>query len=559
MAALRSPTPRLDRLPWERNDRSHPGSQLTSLGKSSDERKRKGARRVSLRKVSMPNNGLFGCRMDEICVVVDEKRLHIQKNVLSEGSEYFRALLASGMKESQKNQVVLHGVSLPAFQVILEFLLTESLCCNDVSVEEVLDTAVFLQMEGLLNYVTRNMTVATCVACLRIAEKHFIPSLGNAAYRFMTRHYIDLLKSAEFNRLPTLQKRRLASYRRTAVPPAPFEQNNSSQHCYLVEYEPTAAQFMCAVGNYNVASPKSPDDPRPLYVFNHLDAGWQNLGKFPDEHSTHGCSVCVIHNFLVILGGYTNAKRDSLQTKAFVYDPLFNSWSDFPPLPTPRALLGLAAMENRDIIYALGGSVVKVDSSGHPAPEPLACVEVYDLRKGEWREGPRLPKPIVRSNAVTCNDTVYTNIASPQSDVIYSLSMEGNKWERLTVVPRIRFVTSMTSWGEKLFVIGQRAHDFEVDPMCFDIDSKEWTTLLYRLHVPQPLRNEGTPCFDDFTVVSNGEEGSYLYILTQHMTHRYNLAEEKWEDLGFPGCPGLGSAKVMTLHVPISKLTRFRH
>ncbi|XP_019635886.1 PREDICTED: kelch repeat and BTB domain-containing protein 11-like [Branchiostoma belcheri] len=542
MAALRSPTPRLERLPWERNDRSHPGSQLTSRGKSSDEGKIKGSRRVSLRRVSFhtPNNGLFGCRMDEICVVVDEKRLHIQKNVLSEGSEYFRALLASGMKESQKNQVVLHGVSLAAFQVILEFLISDNLCCNDVSVEEVLDTAVFLQMEGLLKYVTRNMTVATCVACLRIAEKHFIPSLGNAAYRFMTRHYIDLLKSEEFNRLPTLQKRRLASYRRTAVPPAPFELNNSSQHFHLAEYEPTAAQFMCAVGNYNVASPKSPDDPRPLYAFNHLEAGWQNLGKLPDELSTHGCSVCVIHNFLVILGGYTNAKRDSLQTKAFVYDPLFNAWSAFQPLPTPRALLGLATMENHDLIFAIGGSVVKVDSSGHPAPEPLACVEVYDLRKGEWREGSRLPKPIVRSNAVT-------------------LSMEGNKWDRLTVVPRIRFVTSMTSWREKLFVIGQRAHDFEVDPMCFDLESKEWTTLLYRLHVPQPLRNEGTPCFDDFTLVSNGEEGSYLYILTQHMTHRYNLAEEKWEDLGFPGCPALGSAKVMTLQVPISKLTRVRH
>eukprot|EP00058_Branchiostoma_floridae_P006487 XP_002591975.1 hypothetical protein BRAFLDRAFT_79565 [Branchiostoma floridae] len=179
-----------------------------------------------------------------------------------------------------------------------------------------------------------------------------------------------------------------------------------------------------------------------------------------------------------------------------------------------------------------------MDSSGHPAPEPLACVEVCDLRMGTWREGPRLPKPIVRSNAVT-------------------LSTERNKWERLTVVSRIRFVTSMMSWGEKLFVIGQRAHDFEVDPMCFDLGSGEWTTLLYRLHVPQPLRVEETPCFDDFTIVSNGEEGSYLYILTQHRTHRYNLAEEKWEDLGLPGCPGSGSYRVMTLHVPVSKMARF--
>ncbi|XP_035688937.1 kelch repeat and BTB domain-containing protein 13-like [Branchiostoma floridae] len=316
---------------------------------------------------------------------------------------------------------------------------------------------------------------------------------------------------------------------------------------------------MCAVGNYSVTSPKSPDNPRPLNVFNHLKARWQSLCKLPDELSTHGCSMCVVHNSLVIIGGYTNAQRESVQREAFVYDPLFNTWSTFPPLSTPRALLGLAVVEEHDVIYAIGGSIVKMDLSGHPFPEPLACVEVCDLRMGTWREGPRLPKPIVRSNAVTCNNTVYTNISSPQSDVIYSLSTEKYKWERLTVVPRIRFVTSMTSWGEKLFVIGQRAHDFEVDPMCFDLGSEEWTTLLYRLHVPQPLRVEETPCFDDFTIVSNGGEGSYLYILTQHMTHRYNLAEEKWEDLGFPGCPGSGSYRVVTLHVPVSKMARFQH
>ncbi|XP_019617659.1 PREDICTED: kelch-like protein 3 [Branchiostoma belcheri] len=89
----------------------------------------------------------------DVTVVAGEEEFRAHSTVLAYGSDYFRGLFASGMKESHEKRVDLKdpSVSAEAFGLLLEFLYTGQLVVSSMSVYEVLAVANHLQVADLYN------------------------------------------------------------------------------------------------------------------------------------------------------------------------------------------------------------------------------------------------------------------------------------------------------------------------------------------------------------------------------------------------------------------------
>lgn len=60
----------------------------------------------------------------DVTIVVAGQKFRSHKLILAARSEYFRALLFGGMKESMQSEIELNAASLPAFKGLLKYIYT---------------------------------------------------------------------------------------------------------------------------------------------------------------------------------------------------------------------------------------------------------------------------------------------------------------------------------------------------------------------------------------------------------------------------------------------------
>ncbi|XP_037076077.1 LOW QUALITY PROTEIN: BTB/POZ domain-containing protein 9-like [Pollicipes pollicipes] len=82
------------------------------------------------------------CRSEEfsdVVLVVDGHRFSAHRSVLAARSEYFRALLFGGMKESREKEVTLTGAAVEPFRVLLQYIYTGQMSLAALKEDTVLD------------------------------------------------------------------------------------------------------------------------------------------------------------------------------------------------------------------------------------------------------------------------------------------------------------------------------------------------------------------------------------------------------------------------------------
>ena len=60
----------------------------------------------------------------DVVLVIEDRSIHAHKSVLAVRSEYFRAMFTTGMMESRKREVEMHGTTYSALSAALEFIYT---------------------------------------------------------------------------------------------------------------------------------------------------------------------------------------------------------------------------------------------------------------------------------------------------------------------------------------------------------------------------------------------------------------------------------------------------
>ncbi|XP_053142161.1 kelch repeat and BTB domain-containing protein 11 isoform X2 [Hemicordylus capensis] len=333
----------------------------------------------------------------DLVIEVSGRRIRAHKAVLAAKSDYFRA-------RSSRDILRVKGVSYGALRLLLEYVYTARMGeVRHDNLAEVVSGARVLQMPCALHCAAEAMRAQlrldNCYQLLCLAKKQRLAELREAAYRFMSDHYLQVLREpAVYGRLTGAERDLILRRRLEAGKP-----------CLLVAEVSDAFERLSAGSRPQSRESSRPQSPSSvvsldessylLYSFQEAAKEWRVLTRLPEEANAKGCAMCVLYNYLFFAGGISTAPGDQrarLSDKVFCYNPLTDTWSQVKPMGQPRSQLKLLALDG--YLYAVGG-------------ECLFTVEKYDPRADRWSPVAPLPKGAfaVAHEATTCNGEIYVS------------------------------------------------------------------------------------------------------------------------------------------------------
>ncbi|XP_058515824.1 kelch repeat and BTB domain-containing protein 11 [Ochotona princeps] len=323
----------------------------------------------------------------DLVLEVSGRRLRAHKAVLAARSDYFRA-------RASRDVLRVQGVSFAALRLLLADAYSGRMAgVRPDNVAEVVAGARRLQLPGAAQRATDavapQLSLANCLEVLGAAKRQRLAELRDAAYRFMSDHYLEVLREpAVFGRLSgaerdQLLRRRLRSGRArlSAAALGPPAGERAGSRPQSPSGEAGGARAEAAVYCYQA------------------EGGWRELTRLPEGAPARGCGLCVLYNYLFVAGGVAPAGPDGRarpSDQVFCYNPATDRWSTVRPLCQARSQLQLLALDGH--LYAVGG-------------ECLLSVERYDPRADRWSTVAPLPRGAfaVAHEAATCNGEIYVS------------------------------------------------------------------------------------------------------------------------------------------------------
>ncbi|XP_072264521.1 kelch repeat and BTB domain-containing protein 11 [Pyxicephalus adspersus] len=332
---------------------------------------------------------------DLVIEVTGGQRIKAHKSILAEKSDYFKA-------RSSRDILKIKGISYQTLQLLVDYIYSTKLEVKQDNVVEVISGAKFLQIpcavQCAMDSMRSQISLKNCYQVLYIAKKQRLNELKEAAYKFMSDNFLQVLRDpAVYGRL-TGAERDLILQRRM----------DGKQYLVVAEINDAFERLSSSSRPQSRESsrPQSPssivsleDDTTTYHVLccNESTGRWRSLTNLPEEVNTKGCGVCVLYNYLFLAGGIKGSgEKAKLSDQVFCYNPLTDSWEKIRPLTQPRSQLKLLALDG--YLYAIGG-------------ECLFTVEKYDPRLDRWSPVAPLPKGAfaVAHEATTCNGEIYVS------------------------------------------------------------------------------------------------------------------------------------------------------
>lgn len=182
----------------------------------------------------------------------------------------------------------------------------------------------------------------------------------------------------------------------------------------------------------------------------------------PLRYRTGGATL---DNTIYVVGGAATVSTCHDQALATVqaYDPATDTWSEKPPLQTPRLQVGLGADSANHLLYAIGGATAA------PAYIALDTVEVFDPAgnggKGSWTTKQHLNTPRGAPAIVAVNGKIYAIGGQRQGhdaiDTVEEFDPDANggfgAWTtKPSVMPHPRQQSAAAVVNDKVYIIGGR-------------------------------------------------------------------------------------------------------
>ena len=145
----------------------------------------------------------------DVRLKVGEDVFPAHRIVLAANSDYFHAMFACGMKESNQEVIELkdESISAAALKIVMDSMYSEDLHVNDENVFEVLLAADNLQVTNVVEqccnylqteFVKLRFDVQTYCRICTVADRHGLTDLQEATQRQMASMYKDICESEEF-------------------------------------------------------------------------------------------------------------------------------------------------------------------------------------------------------------------------------------------------------------------------------------------------------------------------------------------------------------------------
>jgi N-acetylneuraminic acid mutarotase len=166
--------------------------------------------------------------------------------------------------------------------------------------------------------------------------------------------------------------------------------------------------------------------------------------------------ICVVGGVNLLAGPSGTLALDTMEC----YDPVTDSWSSGPGLPTGRQGLGFDAVGS--FAYAVGG----VRYFGPPVPN-LTTVERYDAATNSWSTVAALPTARANLAVVGAGGLLFaiggygTSVPIPTVEA-YDPSLAA--WKAKTPVPSLVSYARAVQVGGVIYVFDQEGHTWQYTP-----------------------------------------------------------------------------------------------
>ncbi|XP_019630448.1 PREDICTED: kelch-like protein 26 isoform X2 [Branchiostoma belcheri] len=443
----------------------------------------------------------------DVTVVAGEEEFRAHSTVLAYGSDYFRRLFSSGMKESQDNRVELKDpcISAKGFRLLLNFLYSGELAVSTESVYDVLLVANHLQVETIVklcyDFISQNMRDAP------LELVNYTEAQKEKVHSALAENFLELSTSEDFLQSTTqeqlvtiLQANNVASPselqlyeavvrwlmhdEQARMPQAAgvlshvrfalLDQNMLygllqtdlavMEHCRHLILEAMAYHSLSPETRQGIDWPRSKprtsvdekvllaleSDSKKAWRF--TANGWiEEKGNVRHPRDIH--AVAVVGNVMyAVLAQVFMAQGSSFQT----YNPTKHRWKDLPPFPyfpNGNKCFQMTAMaEKLFVVQSMEGNL---SSKAH-------C---YDISKKQWMKIPSFPRSCQGVALTSCQGAVFAvggyvqGIVSGKDTVVPTSAVHtffppNNAWEAVSPTTWPHAEAAAMVQGDIIYIAG---------------------------------------------------------------------------------------------------------
>jgi N-acetylneuraminic acid mutarotase len=221
----------------------------------------------------------------------------------------------------------------------------------------------------------------------------------------------------------------------------------------------TDGRRLYLIGGFGPSETGRASAPRAMLAYDPAADAWTRLGDIPEGVNHAG----FVHHRgrLYIVGGFREATFEPVGNLR-IYDIASRSWTEGPPMPTPRGAMAVAVHDGR--IHAIGGNAANAGSlAGHEHHvggdgSSVGTHEVFDIATGRWSR--LAPMPTARNHhaAVALNGRIHVVAGRVGADAelttheIYHPTAD--TWSIGAPVPTGRSGVAAVAFGGHLYLFG---------------------------------------------------------------------------------------------------------
>lgn len=439
-------------------------------------------------------------------VRVEGSVLTVDRALLEQCSEYFRALFRSGMRESQEDELHLKGgVHARGFLIALAVCRGEKLSLQDPDeLIEAVECAAFLQVVSLSQHLCDIIDSDNCLLLYHAAAIFGLPNLFHCAALFLCDAYSDL-KGEATSTLPE----ELIRYAESLSP----------------------ASFV-ALGTHSPSMELLKDSFRTVCYLDEVEGEWRHLTDLPTHASTSMAGIAVLDNRLYVVGGIYGYGKGTVDG-GFCYDPGTSTWSMLPGPQQPRADFTLLGHEGK--LYAIGGEHQKIT---------MSSAEAYDVATGEWAFVQSAPRPVAAVACAIARRRMFVCFwRPPDTTDIYEYIPAKDEWMLATTMIRPQsYGHCMVAHRDNLYVMRNGPSDNFLRCLMdrYNITTGQWTAI------PGSYINTKGALF---TAMVRGDS---VFTVKHMLTLEYTIAGDTWKPRRETkkGFPKSGSLWTCLLRLP---------
>ncbi|BFH17394.1 hypothetical protein WJ0W_002188 [Paenibacillus melissococcoides] len=277
----------------------------------------------------------------------------------------------------------------------------------------------------------------------------------------------------------------------------------------------------------------------PVQTFASEESGkWVRKSDLPEPRA--GAATATVNGYIYVFGGSSGGKEAYSGTKhntTYMYDPTTDTWTEKKNMPTARAGLTTAVVNNK--IYVIGGYL---DKNGKV--ERTNIVEVYDTQTDEWSTVANMPTARSWAPATAIGDKIYVfgggnSNGALKNTECYDTSTD--TWTRKTDMPLPANGIASVEIGGKIYVFG--GWDFSSTHgsiLEYDPETDSW---LKKNESTMPRNGMGVSVVNDKAYILGGSSNGANGILSSvEIYDPKTNTLTNFDNLTFPRTQNLSSA-----------------